>query len=272
MRNLILQIDIPTAETRNMMLGYHGELYNTSRRLFSEYAKKVEADYLCLGYRTLELHPCFERFQLFEERFDVYDHILYVDCDIIPKTTAPNVFKQYENRGLCAFPEGGAFYGNNRDVDSLTEGKRLENLIERRRQKGYIEKEREFLSQEWLENQYFNSGVMLVDQDTRKQARIQGVAPYIQDFGMYDQAAFNKLAYEQQLPFTPLSYVYNGLFHIYPPENMPQAIRSCHFIHYAGPMKNIFFEMTQKLGDFWNLEDLDSTALQQIIVEHAELL
>ncbi len=47
--------------------------------------------------------PGFERFQLFEEVFDGYDYILYLDTDILLSADAPNLFDIYKGVDIASF-------------------------------------------------------------------------------------------------------------------------------------------------------------------------
>lgn len=273
MRNLIVQVDIPGKVTENVMHGYFEDLYETSKIEFSRYAKKIGADYLCIHYKRYSLHPTYERFQIFEEEFDKYDTILYVDYDIIPIRSSNNIFEEYKGKDFVAFSEGSVFYGNNKEIiDEFQVSGRMDNIIKRRMDKGYIQEESEYLTQEWLENNYFNGGVFLISQDARKKARKKGIDRYLKKFSLFDQSAMNKMICENNIPFTHLSYKYNGLFHFFSNEIKAKIINQSYFIHFCGPMKNIYVELEKQYGKEWYLLDLSEKAIYDIVSSSALII
>ena len=130
MKNLIVQVDIPGEVKENKMHGYYENLYDNSKERFMQYAKKNGADYLCIHTSKYPLHATYERFQIFGENFDCYDMILYVDCDIIPTKSAPNIFAEYSDVAFAAFSEGSVFYGNNKELQKeFNFNSRMENIL-----------------------------------------------------------------------------------------------------------------------------------------------
>jgi len=79
-------------------IGVNKELYTYSTRSVKQYAEKINVDYRLITKSKINwIHPTFERFDLFfnEEWWEKYDHILYLDTDVIVWPTSPNVFEQY---------------------------------------------------------------------------------------------------------------------------------------------------------------------------------
>lgn len=273
MRNLVVQVDIPGKVTDNVMHGYFNKLYDTSKTEFAKYAKNIGADYLCIHCKRYSLHPTYERFQIFEEEFDQYDNILYLDCDIIPASNAKNIFEEYKENDFAAFSEGSVFYGNNKEIsEEFKITGRMENIIKRRNDKGYTDEEGEYLSQEWLENTYFNGGVFIISQRTRKKVRERGLENYLRMFSLFDQSALNKMVYENNIPFTHLSYKYNGLFHFYSNEIKSKIISKSYFIHFCGPMKNIYDELTKEYGDDWFKKKLNEEKIFKVVTKAAQII
>jgi len=273
MRNLIVQVDIPGKVTDNVMHGYFDSLYETSKIQFAQYAKIVGADYLCIHCSRYPLHPTYERFQIFEEEFEQYDNILYVDCDIVPSADAKDIFREYEGKDFVAFSEGAVFYGNNKEIsEKLKISGRMENIIKRRTDKGYIQEESQYLSNEWLENQYFNGGVFLVSKNARRIVRNAGLNNYLQAFSLFDQSAMNKMIFELNIPFTQLSYKFNGLFHFYDNEKKSKVISSSYFIHFCGPMKNIYNELVNVYGKEWFNCRLSQQEIMDVVVRCAAVI
>jgi len=64
------------------------------------YKFETESKFFKLGIHG---GPAMERFQLFDEEYDVYDKIFYVDTDVVISPDAPNIFSEYPNAHLAGF-------------------------------------------------------------------------------------------------------------------------------------------------------------------------
>lgn len=273
MKNLIVQVDIPGEVKENKMHGYYENLYDNSKERFMQYAKKNGADYLCIHTSKYPLHATYERFQIFGENFDCYDMILYVDCDIIPTKSAPNIFAEYSDVAFAAFSEGSVFYGNNKELQKeFNFNSRMENIINRRIEKGYLQEEQKYLSEEWLENSYFNGGVFLINKSTRIALRKNGLKSYLQSYALFDQSAMNRMIYENDIPFSHLSYKYNGLFHFYDNRMKAKIIKNSYFIHFCGPMKNLYNALEKVIGNNWKDKRLSEEELLMVLDKNAEII
>lgn len=273
MKNLIVQVDIQGKCKENKMHGYFTDLYENSKQEFIYYAKKVNADYLCIHTQNYPLHATYERFQIFEEAFDNYDMILYVDCDIIPTHSAPNIFEEYSLAEFAAFSEGSVFYGNNRELQTeFNLNSRMENIINRRFQKGYIQEEQQYLSEDWLENTYFNGGVFLISKSARLKIRKAGMERYLKQYALYDQSSMNRMIYENNIPFTHLSYKYNGLFHFLDNPLKAKIIKSSYFVHFCGPMKNLYTILENEFGHNWQTKNISENDICAILDKKAEII
>ena len=273
MNNLIVQADIPGKMKENKMHGYFEQLYEDSKKEFMQYAKNTGADYLCIHAPKYKLHATYERFQIFEERFDGYDMILYADSDMIPVRNAPDIFKEYQDAAFAAFSEGSVFYGNNSELQKeFGLHSRMENIISRRMDKGYLQEEQKYLSNEWLENRYFNGGVFLIHKSARMTARSNGLEHCFKPYALYDLSAMNRLIYENKIPFTHLSYKYNGLFHFYSNELKAKVIKRSYFIHFCGPMKNLYAVLEQEFGHGWQNQDIPEHEICALLDKHAEII
>jgi lipopolysaccharide biosynthesis glycosyltransferase len=100
-RNLIVQffvsVDKYEDPTYNQ-IGVNEELYKYSTISVKQYANRIGAEYKLITQPKINwIHPTFERFDLFfnDEWWQEYDHILYLDTDVIVWPTAPDVFKEY---------------------------------------------------------------------------------------------------------------------------------------------------------------------------------
>ena len=77
------------------------ELLEYSKKSSKLYADKCGADYVLINKPKINhIHPTFERFDLFfnMEWWKKYEHILYLDTDVICWTDAPDIFKIYTNK------------------------------------------------------------------------------------------------------------------------------------------------------------------------------
>lgn len=97
-RNLIIQIYCNLNGINFNSLNPHNELKDLSEGLARRYAEKCNADYVLLDKMVLNFrHPTYERFRLWEEDqwFEKYNHIMYLDSDVLCWPEAPNVFEKY---------------------------------------------------------------------------------------------------------------------------------------------------------------------------------
>ena len=102
-KNLVLQVSIkPKNYVRPALLSqqcYDETMYETSNRKAQAYAKSVGADYYCITSPELQdVHPAFQRFALFTEKFDEYDSIMYADSDYMFASHAPSLFDLIETQ------------------------------------------------------------------------------------------------------------------------------------------------------------------------------
>lgn len=120
MRNLIWQFHV------DLKSGYHGpfrkKMAMASSALASFYAMKYANEYKLDCYSKWHHNgyhggPAMERFQLFEESYDIYDYILYLDTDILISPEAPNVFSEYNGSDIV-----GIHQPHPRDVEVLKNG------------------------------------------------------------------------------------------------------------------------------------------------------
>jgi lipopolysaccharide biosynthesis glycosyltransferase len=89
------------AEPSYNQIGVNQELYKYSTLSVEQYAKRIDADYKLVSQPKLNwVHPTFERFDLFfnDDWWENYDHILYLDTDVIVWPNAPNIFVEYPSK------------------------------------------------------------------------------------------------------------------------------------------------------------------------------
>jgi len=98
MKNLIIQVNIPSpnnnAENVKKMFHYNRMMYEMSIESVKDYSKRIGVDYELITEMSIYSHPAYERFQIFDnQKYDVYDNILYVDCDFFFHRQTPNFFE-----------------------------------------------------------------------------------------------------------------------------------------------------------------------------------
>lgn len=101
MRNCIVQFHIPAETFKDPgynSIGVNEELLKYSLISVEQYANNIKADYQLVEDKRINwIHPTFERFDLFfnNKWWDNYDHILYLDSDLIVWPDAPDIFQMY---------------------------------------------------------------------------------------------------------------------------------------------------------------------------------
>lgn len=120
MRNLIWQYHIDTQRTYD---GPHRKRVSmASAKTVLFYAMKYGVEYQMANHSNWWVNgyhggPAMERFQILDERYDVYDYILYIDTDILISDGAPNIFEEYGGATVA-----GINQMHSRDKALLTEG------------------------------------------------------------------------------------------------------------------------------------------------------
>jgi alpha-N-acetylglucosamine transferase len=220
MKRLILQVNVrPQKEETNGFIctqvgertfKYHDDLYNLSQQQAKEYAVKTQSDYLQINdcdYMP-EFHPIWQRFKMFE--LTQYDHILYLDMDVVVLPNAPDIFELYKDHKFSAVPNQ-EFH---RPLKSIQE---------------YLRKDQKRYSSS---NTYypFCSGVMLMRSDWLAETKLI-YKKYIPKFARawHDQGVLNSCIIEQGEKYNHLSYHWGQ-----------HDKRGDYFIHLSGWKKNKF--------------------------------
>jgi hypothetical protein len=100
-RNCIVQYHVPAENYKDPSynnIGVNEQLLPYSFFSVKKYAEKIGADYILINEKRIDWkHPTFERFDLFfnDVWFTEYDHILYLDTDLVVWPEAPNIFEMY---------------------------------------------------------------------------------------------------------------------------------------------------------------------------------
>ncbi len=194
--------------------------------LMEAYASRVGADFKKLGKSkvTEELSPYYEKTQIFD-LLNLYERVLFIDCDILITPDAENLFDYSTNDSVAAI-----------SVEDVYPG---------------AQKEKSVLSQllgevDWVQP-YFNSGVVLFT-STHKNLlnRTDGLiekwikGKELQNIkGLNDQSVFNYRVNKYSIPINYLDPAFNftkaqGHF---------EERFGKHFIHYAGMKGNRHFRV-----------------------------
>jgi len=91
------------------------------------------------------------------------------------------------------------------------------------------------------------------------------IKKYVKPFVLYDQSAMNKMIFENDIAFHHLSYKYNGMFHYLNDRMKTKVIASSYFVHFCGPMKNIYEELTKEFGCDWFCKCLNEKRLYDMV-------
>lgn len=223
MKNLIVQVCIPNEDKvvevgKGRMFSYIPEMYQCCIEDAREYAKNVEADYYLMTTKEWDknLHPCYQRFEFFEERFDKYDNILQFDGDYAPVPTAPNLFEAVENDDAIWY----AVPDNKFDKHG--------NMKKMRKQSF----DRYNLDENFY---YFNIGFYLMKREARKIFR-ESLPEYWDrekdGIVFHDQDIINKIVHDKMRNrYRAMNKNWNGVFSVKSPDFAT---------HYAGTAKTNF--------------------------------
>ena len=163
MKNLIYQTFITDKE--------EPEFVSLSRNAFKKYADECGADYLFSNKKWFDKYPTkssefFEKLRIFfDESFDRYDQVLYVDCDVLPYDKSSYIF-DLNHSGIAMMPEKNTpsrnFVPPFVDFKS-THAKAIYNLCKAYGQNcGYFDDG---------QIRWYNNGVILTSREMRQHAR-----------------------------------------------------------------------------------------------------
>jgi len=209
--NLVFQVNIDSGTRGYTMFSFVPQLYDFASRAAMEYAKSVGASYLNLKAPILDIcdyHPAWQRYAVFEEAFDIYDWILYLDADVV--ASGPNIFEKYHSPGFHAVPV--------LDSDPDVEPARMAS----------IKRQAESFGLDIPS--YFNSGVLLIDRETRKKIRELNWKERILDYNCEDQPTINKIV-QEEIGLSAMDWRFNFL--LKRPDQIARA-QEAFFVHFLG--------------------------------------
>lgn len=225
MNNLIYQTYVAEGETPKFA--------QISSKAFKEYAKLHEAEYRFndkLTFETnLEKQFFYERYRIiYDESFDVYDNILYVDSDVYPHDTSANIF-EIETCGLALMPE------TDEPRKNWTPSFNREAINDFW---GYYNLEPEFFEDGQI--RWYNSGVLLVTREMRKTMRekfisFHDIPEKISKKINFDEAWVGVNLTKTQLPVTHLDVTWNWTGQI----KDGIIAEDAKFLHFSGNLKKL---------------------------------
>lgn len=239
----IVQIDIPASKQIDGMLSYRPDLVHSSRACAARAAARWGADHIVIEEQIFDLHPAYEKLRFFGEEFDKYSHILYLDVDAIIKADCANPFARTP-AGFWGLHEPGWYRDGGRIASQTFDGPLPFQEIW---QENLEEEAIQLTSRFWVENHYFNSGVMLIDRDTRALLKDE-INKFATDHVMYDQTALNRMLLLNSIAVNKLSPYFNVMVtSFFDVERIALALFHGGIIHFAGD--------TKSLSDFVSVDD-----------------
>ena len=174
-------------------LGVDNELLEYSLYSAKEYARQIGADYkLIEDIRINHRHPTFERFDLFynDSWWYDYDHILYLDTDVVVWPSAPDIFEMYPNSmsfKVC----------DDRTAKSRTPEWHTDN------EKQTILKDIEGIN---LQQYRFNAGVFMLNRNC-----VRSMKPYLKfrDVDADDNQILIKTMFDSKVPVEYMDWRFN---------------------------------------------------------------
>jgi lipopolysaccharide biosynthesis glycosyltransferase len=209
--NLVLQVNIDSGRRGDGMFSFVPDLYDYASRAAMEYSKRTGASYMVLREPVLDIydyHPAWQRYVMFEEAFDIYDQILYLDADVV--ASGPDIFERYKSPGFHAVP----VLDSDPDIGPGIKASILRQVA---------------LFGLDLAS-YFNSGVILVDKKTRQKIRALQWQARILDYNKEDQPTINKIV-QDEIGLKKMDWRFNCLL-----KRQDQLVRAkqAFFVHFLG--------------------------------------
>ena len=194
------------------------------KRSFKEYAKKVNADFLCITKPSGILKPnnnnnnnnnklffdaLFQKISL-GDLSDKYERVLYLDADILITPHAKNIFDIYNDDSKLYMFNEGVLSNREKELDLISS--RLHKTIK--------------------DKNYFNTGVMLFPKNNNflKAIRIHDLEYFVSKSNWFDQTYINFKYRLNNVPISSLDREFNRMSKDGDNENRFKA----NFIHYAG--------------------------------------
>lgn len=189
------------------------EVFDLTYPRLQAYAKKCKATPLVWQTCENHVHPFFQKREIGTLLKD-YDRVLYVDCDIFIKRSAPNLFKLTPYNSLCMCdeyrPECEEWMGY--DIN------RYAHYVKRLEQKNIVK--------EHYRKHYYNAGLILASKP-QIEYFTNAYLPEIM-FYFIDQDWFNFMIAWKQMQMFNIGIQFNAMFHI---PDLLGRLKEFHFIH-----------------------------------------
>jgi len=226
------------------------------KRSFKEYAKKVNADFLCITKSSAILKPnnnnnnnnnklffdaLFQKISL-GDLSDNYERVLYLDADILITPHAKNIFDICNDDSKLYMFNEGVLSNREKELDLIST--RLHKTIK--------------------DKNYFNAGVILFPKNNNflKAIRIHDLEYFVSKSSWFDQTYINFKARVNKIPTSFLNREFNRLGKDGDNEKRFESS----FIHYAG---NGYCQRKNRpifiLNDYCNLYNYSLTVQEKII-------
>ena len=225
------------------------------KRSFKEYAKKVNADFLCITKPSTILKPnnnnnnnnnklffdaLFQKISL-GDLSDNYERVLYLDADILITPHAKNIFDIYNDDTKLYMFDEGALSNREKELDLIST--RLHKTIK--------------------DKNYFNAGVILFPKNNNflKAIRIHDLEYFVSKTGWFDQTYINFKSRVNNIPVVSLDRKFNRMGNGADNDKRFEGF----FIHYAG---NGYCPRKQRpkfiINDYCYLHNYSLTAEEKI--------
>ena len=209
---------------------YDGEKYKITKAdgqkeiLYSTFSKKINFKNNILGNSQISKEQLWQLYII--KKIDVvellkkYERIVFVDCDIIIRNDAPNIFEEVPSQMVGMYNESESF--NNYRGKPIEEWCEIFNL-----------NKSEFLHSSW-DGSYYNSGVIVFSRGHKK---LFNRPKFLENKRFFEQNHLNKNIMNFKIPMYQLSHSFNRMFFIDP--LVPDSRHDSFFIHYAGSWDNL---------------------------------
>lgn len=195
------------------------ELYTLSSKSIQSYACKIGADFACIHQNTFlntglnsDISPHYNKLKI-GDYLEIYDRILYLDCDLIVKPNTPNIFDLVPTDAIGVMNEGN-FNDYSREIKDVKNALgRLDGGLD------------------YWQKDYFNSGVMVV---SKVHKQLFAFPQKIFKSTFYEQTYLNWQAHNLNYKITYIPEEFNYIFHNSKEKSNLEIPESAYIVHFAG--------------------------------------
>lgn len=187
---------------------YHQKMAEITHPLIKSYAEKIGADFKVISEQKIsETTPHWEKFQIYDFS-KTYDHILFLDTDIIVRNDCPNLFELVSHEKIGAFNESPFARREKKIMDKVTRA--YDKTLA-----------------DW-DGRYFNTGVLVLSKTHQK--FFKKPEKEVDDF--YEQSYLNLVFALEKTPMFELDFRFNRMACMDKYTGEPRL--SAYIVHYAG--------------------------------------